>query len=116
MVAAPQNGIMIIGNDRVTLSVSLYNADVANNLVRFGEGGKAVATSPDYYVFPISGYILDIIWVTGLTDTGYQLVNRNGSPTGDILDAAIQDDGVSFRPRHRIPFNAGQRLTLTQLA
>lgn len=116
MAAAAQNGILIIGNDRQTISVSIYGNDVANNLVKFGEGGKAVATSPDYYVFPISGYILDLIWVTGLTDTGFQMPNRNGNPTGDIFDAAIQDDGVSFRPRHRIPFSAGQRLTMVQLA
>ena len=117
MAAAPQYGTLtFIGQGSRSISVDVYLSDVANALVNFGVGGGSSSTSPTEWRAPEGCVLTDFIIVTGMTDTTKIQPTRNNQNVDSILRYALHDDGLAFRAPLRIPFAAGDMLTITQLA
>lgn len=102
-------------SSRQTYTKSLYFDDTAGNLVRYGAGTKAGATSPDAWIAPENVVLYDLCLAaaTAQTTTGLQV---NGQPTGDYLTNALHLVSVTNRPRLQKMFPAGYRIEMIQVA
>lgn len=114
-MAAQYGAMTLILANGVTRIVDLYCDDTATNPVRFDGGGGASATSPTSYTAPQNCMIADVILAAATGQTKTQ-VNRNNAATGDILRNSVHLASVATRPALRIPYNAGNLITMTQLA
>jgi len=104
------------GNSGRIQSYSCYLNDTTNNLARFDEAKIAVAGSSDFLTAKENGAIIDICLTSDLATPTHIQILRNGTPTGDILDATAQLASVVNRPSPITPFNSGDKIGLMQVA
>jgi len=100
----------------VTMEKDLYFDDTAGNPVRWDGGSGATATSDTGFQIPVNGTtLIDIVLAAATAQTKTQ-VNRDNTPTGNMLRNSIHLASVVTRPPMRVTFNAGQKCTLYQVA
>jgi len=97
-------------------NINGYASDAANVAVKFDESKIAVAGSSDSYQVKESCALVDVIFTSDLATPSHVQVQRNGTPTGDILDVTAHLASVVSRPRLSIGFNAGDKLGLMQIS
>lgn len=91
-----------------------YASDAAAVAVKFDQAKVAVAGSDDHIVAPGPGHVIDVCFTTDLATPTHVVVTRNGKNTGDILDVTAHLASVVTRPAICIPFNANEKIGLTQ--
>jgi len=115
-MAAALLTVRILSTNGRVFCVSGYASDAANVLVKFDESKIAVAGSPDSYVIKQPGVLTDVCFTSDLATPTHVQIQRNGTPTGDILDVTAQLASVNSRPNPAVPFNSGDKLGIMQLA
>lgn len=117
MAANPQYATFVfVGASGRTYIKDAYLSDVANALVRWDAGAGAGATSETFWTAPERLMLADYAQVTGTADTTKLQCTRNGVPTGDILRYVVHLTSLNNRPRLKIVFNAGDKISSVQLA
>lgn len=114
-MAASYGSALFKGRSGRTYYKDIYLDDTANNPVRWDAGNGASATSETSWLAPEDVVLLDVVIVaaTGQTKTSIQ---GNGMQTGDILRNSVQLSTITFRPTLMVPFRAGTRVSMVQLA
>lgn len=115
-MATALSTIRLLGRSGRIYAVSCYLNDTTNNLARFDEAKVATAGSADQYVIKENCTLIDIALTSDLATPTHIQVMRNGTPTGDILDATAQLVSVVNRPNPSCPFTTGDKLMLMQVA
>lgn len=115
MAAQYAQMVLVSRNGQSTLNVDAYLDDTAGNPVRFDGGSGASATSPVQYTMPWNGYLVDFALAAATGQTKTQ-INRNNQSIGSVLRNSLYLASVTTRPGLKIPFAAGNLITMTQLA
>lgn len=115
-MAAALATVKLSGKSGRVYAVSMYLNDTTNNLARFDESKIAVAGSADHYIVKEPSSITDVCLTSDLATPTHLQIQRNGTPTGDILDCTAQLASVMHRPSPICPFNAGDKLMIMQIA
>lgn len=116
MVAAPQYFTTSLAMGNIVIPVDCYASDVADALTRWDGGSGAGAATPEEYVAPAGGRIVDMLIVTGMTDTTKMECTVDGKPIGAHIRYACIDDGLPRRPSMAIPFGKGSKIRFMQKA
>lgn len=103
------------GGIQKTYTRDLYFDDTAGNPVRWDSGAGATATSETSWTPSEPILLLDVCLAAATGQTKTQ-VNRDNQPTGNILRNSLHLASVVVRPQLRIPYGAGQRIAMVQLA
>lgn len=114
-MAAALGTLVYQGRSGRRYSISMYLNDTTNNLARFDESKISVAGSADSYVCKEPGAIVDICLTSDIATPTHLQIQRNGAPTGDILDATAQLASVVYRPNPVCPFNQGDKIYIMQI-
>lgn len=102
------------GGDKI---LDFYVSDVAAASVTFSDGVNAAgASSPKEYTVNGPCVLADVSIATGLVDTTAAVFVKNGTSTSNVLRWANFVNTLTNRITPRITFNAGDRISLTQLA
>lgn len=114
-MAASYGSALFKGRSGRTYYKDIYADDTANNPIRWDNGGGASATSETSWISPEDCVLLDfcLTAATGQTKTSLQ---GNGMQTGDIFRNALHLSTVTFRPTLMVPFRAGTKVSMVQLA
>lgn len=115
-MAAALASITFIGRSGRRYVFSGYLNDTTNNLVKFDESKVAASGSPDSVTLKEPGFITDICLTSDVATPSHLQLQRNGIPTGDILDCTAQLASVVNRPVVASPFNGGDKLQIMQVA
>lgn len=115
-MAAALLTIVFSGRSGRKYAVSGYANDTTNNLVKFDEAKIAVAGSADNYVCKEAGFLADVIFTSDLATPTHIQIQRNGTPTGDILDVTASLASVVNRAWLASPFNQGDKIQIMQIA
>jgi len=116
MVAAPQYGTMTIVAGGATKQIELYISDVNAAMVNFDGGGGAGTTSPDYFIMPVAGAIVDFAIKTGLTDTEKVRILLDGMDVGYTVRYIQFLDSLAKHPSVLVPVRAGRAIRLKQVS
>ena len=115
-MAAAQLIIRYLGASGRLYCISGYASDVAAVAVKFDESKIAVAGSFDSYVTKEPGTLVDVAMASALATPTHLQIQRNGTPTGDILNCTCQQITVVARPNPNTPFAAGDKIGIMQLS
>lgn len=115
-MAAALGTVVYQGRSGRRYAISMYLNDTTNNLARFDEAKIAVAGSSDGYTIKESGAIVDVCLTSDVATPTHIQIQRNGQPTGDILDCTAQLASVVNRPAIMCPLAAGDKLQIMQIA
>lgn len=115
-MAVALSTVVYTGRSGRKYAISMYLNDTTNNLARFDESKIAVAGSQDNYIFKESGVLSDICLTSDLATPTHLQILRNGTPTGDIMDCTANLASVVMRPSPLVPFQAGDKLQIMQIA
>lgn len=99
----------------MTMDVSAYLDDTANNLIRFDQAAKAGTASPDSWTAPVDMALTDMVIAAATGQTTTQL-QRNGIPTGDYLLNALHLASVVTRPHLGVIIPRGTKFQAKQIA
>lgn len=108
--------IRLMGRGGRIYAISTYLNDTSNNLARFDESKVAVAGSADAYIIKEPASLIDVCLTSDLATPTHLQIQRNGTPTGDILDCTAQLASVVNRPNPLVGFNQGDKLQIMQIA
>lgn len=112
---AAQSGTIILRHPRGFKYLNTYFDDTAGAKVRYDDGaGAGAATSPEYRP-PFNGVITDVVLAAATGQTKTQ-INIDNVPVGTILLNALHLVSVTSRPPVGVPFRAGSKIELIQLA
>lgn len=114
-MAATEGTAIFVGASGRTYVKDLYLDDVAGAPVNFDSGAGAAAASAEYTSIPEPNYLADVAVVTGAAQTKLH-VTRNGVGSGNMLRQTMHLNTLALRPPLRIPFMAGDIISLIQLA
>lgn len=115
-MAAALATMVIQGRSGRRYSISVYLNDTTNNLARFDEAKIAVAGSADNFQVKEACSIIDICLTSDLATPTHLQIQRNGTPTGDILDCTAQLASVVSRPSPICPLAPGDKISIMQIA
>lgn len=115
-MAAALATVRLLGVSGRIYAVSMYLNDTTNNLARFDESKIAVAGSSDAYICKERCSLIDVCLTSDIATPTHLQIQRNGSPTGDILDATAQLASVVNRPNPLVGFNSTDKLQIMQVA
>lgn len=115
-MAAALATVRLQGRSGRIYSISTYLNDTSNNLARFDEAKVAVAGSADSYVVKEPCSLFDVCLTSDLATPTHLQIQRNGTPTGDIIDATAHLASVVNRPNPSIGFAPGDKLGIMQIA
>lgn len=118
MAATPKNASAhFVGrNTGATYTKDIYLSDVAAALANWDSGQGASATSETFWTPPEPVSLVDYSHETGMADTTKVQVTRNGVPTGNIFRYIVFLTSLNSRPKLNLPFAAGDKIALVQLA
>jgi len=114
-MAAALATVRLLGRSGRVYAISTYLNDTANNLARFDEAKAAVAGSQDQYTVKEPATLIDVCLTSDVATPTHLQIQRNGTPTGDILDCTAQLASVVNRPNPGVGFNQGDKLGIMQL-
>jgi hypothetical protein len=116
MAAAPQYATAILSTNGGDIAIDMYLSDVVGANGNFDSGNSASSTSHQFWTAPASGFITDFSIKTGMTDTTCGTFTVNGSRTKSTIRWANHLNTMALRPPLNIPINAGEQLSIIQLA
>lgn len=116
MAAAPQRFVLTLEGRSGGRTLSGYASDVANTFCTLSASTYAGTGADNNYIAQSAGVISGASITTGLTDTKAFSVVINGVPVGQIVDYVSHVSTVADRPKLRIPFGAGAKIQLLQVA
>jgi hypothetical protein len=109
-MATATGAFHLIGKSGHSYTVSAFFPDTAGLPVRFNQGGVADTNSPYDWTPNEPVALVDIIMNTNVaTPTAIQIV-RNGQPTGDLAQTAVQLASITTRPALRIAYGPMARM------
>lgn len=114
-MAAQYGACVFVLQNGTTLEKDVYFDDSANAPVRWDAGAGAGASSDTGFQVPANCTLVDVCLAAATAQTKTQ-INVDNSPTGNMLRNSIHLASITTRPVMRVPFRAGQKVTLIQLA
>lgn len=115
-MATPESGmITMVGNSGRTYHIGVYVSDVVGNRCNLDVAQAPGSTSPQDWLPPENGFIVDAALTTGVTATTFLQVMEGGGPVlGGMIYYAAQLTSINNRPPIRIPVLGGVKLEIVQ--
>lgn len=99
MTAVPKNASFVfIGASGKTYEVDAYLSDVNANQVQFDQGAGSSASSGAFWRTPENCVLVDVAFVTGMTQTTKIRLTYNGRPTSNMIRFDTHLSTVATRP------------------
>ncbi len=114
-MAAQSGAIILRAAGGGSKYINIYADDSAGDKIRFDDGAGAGAATSTEFRPPFGGIISDFILAAASGQTKTQ-INVNNVPVGTVLLNSIHLASVENRPPVGVPFSAGSKIELIQLA